>query len=403
MNRILIVEDNKALAKLMALKIQSELNFEIDIAYTLQEAKLFIKKYNYFVALLDLNLPDAPNGEIVDYALEHKLHAIILSGIVDKELRKKLLLKDIIDYIKKDGISSLDYIIASIKRLYENQKHKILIVDDSLVFRNQMQKMVKNMFFQVLTVAHGEEALGMLQANPDIKIVLTDYFMPVMDGLELTKEIRKTYSKNDLSIIAISSNQEEEVTALFLKNGANDYIYKPFSKEEFTCRLSNTIEALENIEKITNNANRDFLTGVYNRRYFYNSAKEYFQEAKQSGQNFKNINDTYGHDVGDKVIVHLSQILITSVDAKDIVARFGGEEFCILLKDIGSNEIKAKLESIRQQVETSYIKDHDEHISFTVSIGVITSPEDSLEESINTADMYLYNAKNSGKNKIISN
>ena len=112
MNRILIVEDNKALAKLMALKIQSELNFEIDIAYTLQEAKLFIKKYNYFVALLDLNLPDAPNGEIVDYALEHKLHAIILSGIVDKELRKKLLLKDIIDYIKKDGISSLDYIIA---------------------------------------------------------------------------------------------------------------------------------------------------------------------------------------------------------------------------------------------------------------------------------------------------
>jgi diguanylate cyclase (GGDEF)-like protein len=412
MNRILIVEDNKALAKLIALKMGAELDFEIDIAYTFQEAKLFIKKYNYFLALLDLNLPDAPNGEIVEYALERELPSIILSGIVDKELRKKLIQKDIIDYIKKDGISSIEYIISTIKRLHDNQKHKVLIVDDSLVFRNQMQKMVKNMFFQVITVAHGEEALAMLQIHPDIKIVLADYFMPVMDGLELTKEIRKQYSKNDLSIITISSNQDEEITALFLKNGANDYIYKPFSKEEFICRLNNTIEALENIEKITNNANRDFLTGVYNRRYFYTNAQEYFQEAKQSGQNFgvamididhfKKINDTYGHDTGDKAIVNLSQILTTNVDAKDIVARFGGEEFCIILKDMSANAIKEKLETIRQKVEKSSIKDHDKWISFTVSIGVVTSAEDTLEETINTADMFLYNAKNSGRNQVVS-
>ena len=412
MNRILIVEDNKALAKLISLKMGAELDFEIDIAYTFQEAKLFIKKYNYFLALLDLNLPDAPNGEIVEYALERELPSIILSGIVDKELRKKLIQKDIIDYIKKDGISSIEYIISTIKRLHDNQKHKVLIVDDSLVFRNQMQKMVKNMFFQVITVAHGEEALAMLQIHPDIKIVLADYFMPVMDGLELTKEIRKQYSKNDLSIITISSNQDEEITALFLKNGANDYIYKPFSKEEFICRLNNTIEALENIEKITNNANRDFLTGVYNRRYFYANTQEYFQEAKQSGQNFgvamididhfKKINDTYGHDTGDKAIVNLSQILTTSVDAKDIVARFGGEEFCIILKDMSANAIKEKLETIRQKVEKSSIKDHDTQISFTVSIGVVTSAEDTLEETINTADMFLYNAKNGGRNQVVS-
>jgi diguanylate cyclase (GGDEF)-like protein len=275
-----------------------------------------------------------------------------------------------------------------------------------------MQRMVKNMFFQVITVAHGEEALGMLQAHPDIKIVLTDYFMPVMDGLELTKEIRKTYSKNDLSIIAISSNNDEEVTALFLKNGANDYIKKPFSKEEFTCRLGNTIEALENIEKITNNANRDFLTGVYNRKYFHANAQEYFQEVKQNGQNFgiamveidnlKNINDTYGHDAGDNVIVSLSQILSTSVDAKDIVAKFGAEEFCILLKDISPNSIKEKLEFIRNKVEKFSIKEQDKQISFTVSIGAVTSPEDSFDETLNTADMFLYNAKNAGRNQVIS-
>ncbi len=412
MQRILIVEDNKALAKLISLKMQAELNFEIDIAYTLQEAKLFIKKYTYFLALLDLNLPDAPNGEIVDYALENSIRPIVLSGIVNKAIRKQLMQKDIIDYIHKDGIESIEYIISTIMRLYQNQQYKVLVVDDSMLFRHKMQKLIQNMFFQVYTVAHGEEALGMLHTHPDIKIIITDHFMPVMDGLELTKEIRKTYSKNDLGIIAISSNQDEEITALFLKNGANDYLYKPFSKEEFTCRLNNTIEALENIEKITNHANRDFLTGVYNRRYFYANSEEYFQEAKERGENFgiamididnfKNINDTYGHDAGDKVIVTLSQILTTSVDAKDIVARFGGEEFCIVLKDMPQNAIKEKCEFIRKKVTKTSIKIHDTLLTFTVSIGVASSPEDTLEESINTADMYLYNAKNSGKNRVVS-
>ena len=118
--------------------------------------------------------------------------------------------------------------------------------------------------------------------------------------------------------------------------------------------------------------------------------------------NFKNINDTYGHDAGDKVIVTLSQILTTSVDAKDIVARFGGEEFCIVLKDMPQNAIKEKCEFIRKKVTKTSIKIHDTLLTFTVSIGVASSPEDTLEESINTADMYLYNAKNSGKNRVVS-
>lgn len=413
MNRILIVEDNKALAKLIAKKLQMELDFEIDIAFSMQEAKLFTKRYQYFIALLDLNLPDAPNGEIVDYAIAHAIPSIILSAAVDKELRKKMLQKDVIDYVRKDGIEDIEYIISSIMRLYNNQNHKILIVDDSIVFRNQMQKMVKNLMFQVFTVAHGEEALGMIQAHPDIKIVLTDYFMPVMDGLTLTKEIRKSYSKNEMSIITISVNQDDEVTALFLKNGANDYIYKPFSKEEFSCRLNNTIEALENIEKITNSANRDFLTGLYNRRYFYRHAAEYFEEAVKNGENFavamvdidhfKKINDTYGHEAGDHAIVHLGQILTSCTDADDIVARFGGEEFCVLIKKMSADAAKEKFKFIIKKVQNSFLKHNREEIRFTVSVGIAASAEETLEETINTADMLLYNAKNSGRNKTMSN
>ncbi|MDQ1245380.1 MAG: hypothetical protein QG565_1721, partial [Campylobacterota bacterium] len=286
MERILVVEDNKTLAKLIAKKLSTELDFEVDVAYSMSEAKLFFKRYKYFLALLDLNLPDAPNGEIVDYALEHKNRVIILSAKVDKDFRDSMLKKNIIDYVNKSGVHDVNYVIQTITRLHKNQNHTILIVDDSFVFRKQLQNMLENMFYKVIAVAHGEEAIGILESNKNISLVLTDYNMPVMNGLELTSEIRKTYSKNDLSIIAISSSSNDDTTALFLKNGANDYIKKPFSKEEFSCRINNSIEALENIHAITNHANRDFLTGLYNRRYFFADMQSYFEKAIRESEHF---------------------------------------------------------------------------------------------------------------------
>jgi len=410
--RILIVEDNKTLAKLIAKKIESALNFKIDVAYTMSEAKLFLKTYTYFTTLLDLNLPDAPNGEIVDYVLSKKNHAIVLSGNIDKEFRQQMLKKNIIDYVNKGGINDVNYIISTLQRLVKNKKHTVLVVDDSMVFRKQMKNMLENLFFNVITVAHGEEAVNMLENRNDINLVLTDYHMPVMDGLELTYEIRKTYSKNDIAILAVSGNQDNEVNALFLKTGANDFITKPFSKEEFSCRINNTIDALENIQIVTNHANRDYLTGLYNRRYFFDSMGEYQEEIKESGEkfavamididHFKKINDTYGHDVGDKVIVSLSEILISATSHRDVVARFGGEEFCVVLKNINRYSAKDIFERIRTEIEKfSFHVERETYIKFTVSIGLVMNSEEPLEEIINQADMMLYNAKNDGRNKVV--
>lgn len=413
MQRILVVEDNKALAKLIAKKISFELEMEVDVAYSFAEAKLFLSRYSYFLTLLDINLPDAPNGEVIDYSIEKKNHVIVLSGNIDKEFRKKVLEKNIIDYVNKSGMHDINYIIHTIKRLQKNQNHKILVVDDSVIFRKQMQGMLENMFFKVITVAHGEEAMGILQATPDISLVLTDYHMPVMDGLELTSEIRKIYSKNDLTLIVISNDNDDETTALFLKSGANDYIKKPFSKEEFSCRINNSIEALENIHTITNHTNRDFLTGLYNRRYFFEHAAKYFTDAVENSvsfslaiidiDHFKNINDTYGHESGDEVIINLADIIRTSTSKYDIVARFGGGEFCILLKDISQQKADEMLEKIRNSVEESYITtSKNEKIKYTISIGLLSTPQDTLEESLNEADMLLYNAKQNGRNRIVS-
>ncbi|MDY0232981.1 MAG: diguanylate cyclase [Sulfurimonas sp.] len=412
MKRILIVEDSKTLAKLLAKKIESSLEYRVDVAYNFSEAKLFLKKYTYFVALLDINLPDAPNGEIVDYVLNKGIRAIVLSGNIDKNFRKKMLEKNIIDYVNKGGVNDINYIIHTLGRLEKNQNHKVLVVDDSMVFRNQMKTMLENLFYEVITVAHGEEALGMLNSHLNISMVITDYYMPVMNGLELTNEIRKNYNKTELCIIAISSNNDEEINALFLKQGANDYIKKPFSKEEFSCRINNSIEALENIQFITNHANRDFLTGLYNRRYFFENMNEYMQDISTSGERFavamldidffKKINDTYGHDVGDRVIIAISEVLRANTNYRDIVARFGGEEFCIVLKNINQYSVPEILENLRKEVEDFvFVLDEANKIKFTISIGAsYHDSSDTLEETINQADMNLYNAKQSGRNQV---
>jgi len=411
--KILVVEDNKTLAKLISKKIEAALNFKVDTAYSLKEAKLFLKTYKYFVTLLDINLPDAPNGEVIDYALSKENRAIVLSGNIDKKFRKKILQKNIIDYVNKSGINDINYIIQTIKRLQKNQNHTVLVVDASIVFRQQMKDMLQNLFFKVITVAHGEEAISIMHTRNDITLVLTDYNMPVMDGLVLTSELRKDYSKNEVAILAVSSNKDDEINALFLKNGANDYITKPFSKEEFSCRINNSIEALENIQIITNHTNRDYLTGLYNKNYFFNSMNDYEEEIKDSGEkyalamididNFKNINDKYGHDIGDKVIISISEVLRTGTNYRDIVARFSGEEFCIVLKNINRYSALDIFQRIREEVENfSFNISKDKFIKSTISMGVVISGGgDSLDEMINQADMMLYKAKNAGRNQVI--
>ncbi len=409
--RILLVDDSKTLAKLISLKVKAELGVEIDVAHSLAESELFTKKYTYTLAILDLNLPDAPNGEIVDVMLKKSIPSMVLTASVDKEFRKVILKKDIIDYVHKGGMHDIEYVIDVIKRLLKNRHHKVMVVDDSLVFRNQMKKMLENMFFQVFALAHGEEALLILEQNPDVKIIITDYNMPVMDGLELTKEVRQKYTKNQLSIFVLSSNDDSDVSAMFLKRGANDFINKPFSKEEFSCRLNNAIEALENIDTITHYSSRDFLTGLYNRRHFFMVMEPYFVEAINRDEefvlalididNFKSINDTYGHDVGDQVIIHVAEIIRSNVQYQDVLSRFGGEEFCLVLKNTTREKALEILERIRQRISlTPFTIEPEQEVFLSVSIGAALEHDNSLNDTINEADSQLLHAKHNGKNRI---
>ena len=409
--KILVVEDNKALSKLIGKKINQNTEFEVDIAHSLKEAQACVaKNKNYFLALLDLNLPDAPDGEVVDYALSKKIPSIVLTANVDEKTRKKILAKDVIDYVFKGNMDDVNYIFTLINRLSKNRKYKVMIVEDSMTMRNEVKRMLRAQMYQVFAAAHGEEALVFLEANPDMKLVLTDYYMPVIDGFELTKQIREKYSKVEMSVIGITAGTDEMISSKFLKIGANDFINKPFTKEELVCRVNNSIESLEYIETISDMANTDFLTGARNRRSFFKEIEEYMQICQQNGEqfavamldidHFKKVNDAYGHDAGDIAIKELVRIVKENIKGSDIVARFGGEEFCILLKDIDKNSAVELFVRLRLKIANNVIVFNKKEIKYTVSTGITFNCDEGIEEMINQADMALYNAKNSGRNRV---
>ncbi len=411
--RILLVEDNKALAKLIAKKMEKSIGTKVDVAHTMEDAKVLISKHNnYFISLLDLNLPDAPDGEIVDYVLSEGILAIVLTGNIDEETNKKFIDKDIVDYVFKSNMDDVNYIFTTIKRLYKNRQHEVMVVDDAMPMRNLAKNILKSQQYKkVYVAAHGEEALNYFENHPDIKLVLTDYNMPVVNGLELTAKLRSIKGKDELGIIAMTSADENEIASNFLKRGANDFITKPFMKDEFVCRVNNIIESIENLQTIEKMANTDFMTGLYNRRYFYEHIKQYMQEANLHNNTyavgmvdidlFKRINDTYGHDAGDLVIKKIAKVLKDQTRELDTVARFGGEEFCIVLKDISPEEAVSRFVKIRNTISKAVVHFGGNEIKCTASIGVTFSLNSSnLGTLINQADAALYEAKESGRNRV---
>ncbi|MDF5058909.1 diguanylate cyclase, partial [Vibrio parahaemolyticus] len=169
------------------------------------------------------------------------------------------------------------------------------------------------------------------EQNPDITLVLTDHDMPVKDGITMVRELRRKWDKNQLAILGLSGSNSKTMTARFLKAGANDFLYKPFNQEEFFCRIHQLLDIKDATSELFKMANQDALTGLWNRRFLFE--QPHVENAQRNIAMldidfFKQVNDTYGHEGGDAVLVMIANILKIYFP-NDIVARLGGEEFCI--------------------------------------------------------------------------
>lgn len=313
MQRVLIVEDSKVVQQVLRHLASQYLNIAIDFAWSLRESMTLLARNEYTLALVDLTLPDAADAEVVKLTLAHNIPTVVLTSKIDEYSRQQMLEMGVVDYVIKDNRDSYLYAIKLISQLLRNQGCKALIADDSVISRVVMRQMLEKQLFEVIEAKDGKEALQLLEQHPDIKLLLTDFAMPNMDGFELVKTVRNTRGRDDLAIIGLSGAGSHGLSAKFIKYGANDFLAKPFMNEEFHCRVMQTMEQLNLYAEIKECAYRDYLTGLYNRRYFYQQSERLLKvKPKQyvlallDIDHFKRINDQFGHLGGDEILKQVS-------------------------------------------------------------------------------------------------
>jgi diguanylate cyclase (GGDEF)-like protein len=301
---------------------------------------------------------------------------------------------------------------------------KILIVDDLPSNLTILGNVLNAAGYKVLPVSSGAQALRLLE-NHQPDLMLLDIRMPVMDGYELCERIKTMPAHQGTPILFISANDDVGSKVKAFTVGAVDYISKPFEEAEVLARvsthlrlsslqreLSSKILALEEANRTIQELSiRDELTKLYNRRYFNQQAEFLLEQTKRSPQpislmiadidSFKRINDTFGHGIGDVVLREVAKILQHQTRATDLVARYGGEEFVLLMPSTNLMDAVKVCDLLREQIEHHNWLEVHHDLNVTISMGVSQfEAKTDLQTLVTRADEKLYEAKNSGKNKV---
>jgi len=244
---LLLQEDKDTLQKLQH-NLLKNIDYELITTDDCDEVRFLINKYDFYATIVDIKVIGTRRSELIDQLIEKNIPVILLTDSEDITLKDSIITKNIVSYIVNQTDEDITYACWLLDRLDKNRLSKILIVEDSMVYRKMISRILSPHLFKIFQAKDGVEALDFLRENPDIKVVLTDYNMPDMDGLELTREIRKHFKRTKLSIIVVSAEESGLVSSRFLKYGANDYIRKPFTLEEFYSRIYLNLDNVELIE-----------------------------------------------------------------------------------------------------------------------------------------------------------
>ena len=413
MKKVLIIDDNNTIIRFLKELITNKLNFPCESVKSMHEAKTVLENSSeYGAALVDVVLPDAKDGECVDMVLAKGIPTIAMTESMDNTLEQRMLEKEILDYVNKENASSFDYTMRLLQFVYGFDGCEILLVDDSKTSRLQMKFSLTKLHLIIHEANDGSDALQKLKEYPKIQLIITDKNMPNLGGIELIREVRKTQSMNQLAIIGISASNEPMMSVEFLKNGANDFITKPFMPEEMLSRVISSLEMIYYIKLAEESAVIDYLTGLHNRKYLYETGKKIYENAKRASLSivmamididyFKKINDRYGHEAGDVALKMLGELLRNEFRDSDIVTRYGGEEFCVILTNTELKFAKDVMEKICKKVEMMMIKVHNISFRMTLSVGLNDTLSGSFDQMISLADEKLYTAKKEGRNRIVA-
>ncbi len=284
----------------------------------------------------------------------------------------------------------------------------ILVVDDTESNLDMVLAILQD--FDVIPCTSGVDALEMVKEE-DINLILLDILMPELDGYSVCSTLKSDPETQEIPIIFITAKTDEESIEKAYEIGGADYVTKPFKPKELLARVRVQLQLQNVIRELDLLATRDVLTGIFNRRKFFELGKNMFES---SGENlyalmididhFKKVNDRYGHDVGDIVLRKVSDVIGKTLPEDAVFGRMGGEEFSVMFVSETHNQAMDIVSDILKNVAQAQIPLKDgTTISCTISIGIGRKyPEfPTLDSLLKEADMTLYEAKESGRNTSI--
>ena len=293
---------------------------------------------------------------------------------------------------------------------------KILIVEDDAITRRILENFLGKWGYEVISANDGLTAWEIM-LNPDApNLVISDWMMPNMDGVELCKKIREIEKSDYTYFILLTTKTEKKDIIEGLESGADDFIVKPFDHEELRSRVKIGERIINLEQRIIQVANTDYLTGVFNRRAFMERLE---QEVNRSVRHkkgfsviitdidhFKNINDSHGHQAGDLVLQKFAGKLSEISRSYDFVGRYGGEEFIICLPETSVEQSGLIAERMRREIaglEINLPDNSSKPVSVTASFGIASCVMDcigNIDSIIKMADDALYRAKAEGRNRV---
>lgn len=416
MKKILLIEDNPQLLKNKISELRNNFSYPIDSVENFSQLQEYIavNKENVFIALLDYFLEGAMEGQGVDLLLEHKIPTIVYTQEYFTDIREMLLEKCVLEYLIKKPNSDLFYSTRLIERVYKNDFIKALIVDGSVNFRNQLAENLQQFGLESIQSSDAKTTLELLKTHSDIQLVLIDLDISGdIQGVELVEEIRAQFPSTTLGILGMSPHgYNSQLSIEFLKKGANDFITKPFVKEQLNLRIMQVLEMLDTIQEKNIEATIDPLTQLKNRRALEVESKVLIQAALITNSplsvamididHFKVVNDTHGHDVGDDVLKLISKALKANFRKKDLIVRNGGEEFCVVLDDLTLEKSIEIFEKLIMKIASIPYEVDGVKVKVTVSIGLFYGIENDFKLMLSSADQKLYAAKANGRNQLVS-
>jgi PleD family two-component response regulator len=248
-HRVLLAEDSNVYISMISKRLKELFDIDVEVCRNFEQLQYVYERSSdpVAIAITNMNLPGAESGEALSYLVDLSVPTIVFTGAFHEKIREEILAKEIVDYVIKDNMFAVDMLAESVCRYLTNQRHHVLIVDDSPTARALLSTRLRRYNFRVSQAESGMKALELLKQNPDIGLMITDYNMPDIDGFELTRRIRASIGSHQLRIIGVSSSTNRLMSARFLKAGGNDFILRPFVDEEFYCRVNQNLDTLAQI------------------------------------------------------------------------------------------------------------------------------------------------------------